>query len=473
MMNVGTPPIFATEYDRNACQIGIVHIGYGAFHRAHQAVYVDDYMQATGDLDWGIAAINLRASESESFAATKDNGNGYLLKSTGTATPTVYRTVRSHIHFSDWSQDAIEAESLLALQSVHVVSITVTESGYYLDDAGNLNLQDPIISAEVAGKAVQSVYGFLAAGLRRRFDAGCGPLTILCCDNIRGNGHMLERTMLAYLQAVGHTDLAQWVSRNVTFPCSMVDRITPRSTPELQSEIDALFPASANSPIHSEDYIQWVLEDRFAGPMPDLQKVGVEVVADVDPYEETKIRILNGGHTGLAYFGALAGHSTFDEIMHDPELRQHFDRLERDEVLPGLQLTLPFDKHAYSERIADRFANRAIADTLDRICMDGFAKFSIFLRPTLKGCLDQGITPKHCYASIASWYVFARRHARQQGRIQYHEPNWHLLAPMLEDGAEHEFATSTILWGDLPSTYGDFATDILSAIQEMDKKWPV
>ena len=182
---------------------------------------------------------------------------------------------------------------------------------------------------------------------------------------------------------------------------------------------------------------------------------------------------MNGGHTGLAYLGALAGYDTFDEAMRDADLRAHFDGLEGEEILAGLQLTLPFDKRAYSERIAERFANRAIADALERICMDGFAKFPIFLRPTLEGCLSQGISPQHCYVSIASWYVFARRHARGQGRIDYHEPNWHLLAPMLEDGAEQDFATSATLWGNLPSTYTDFAAGIVTAIQEMDTRWPV
>ena len=472
MMNAEKPPIFATDYDRAACLIGIVHLGYGAFHRAHQAVYIDDYMQHTGDLSWGIAAVNLRPSESAAFAVAQQGDDGYLLKYTGTTTPTAYRLVRPHVQFADWSRQTAEAEGLIAIESVHAVTITVTESGYYLDEAGRLNLDDPVIRAEVSGGTPQSVYGYLAGGLGRRHAAGGGSLTIMCCDNIRGNGHMLEASLRAYLQAVGKDDLAAWMDRNVTFPCSMVDRITPRTTKELQTEIAGMFPELGASPIHSEDYIQWVLEDRFAGRMPDLTKVGVEVVGDVDPYEEAKIRILNGGHTGLAYLGALAGHDTFDEAMRDPELRSHFDGLEGEEILPGLQRALPFDKHVYCERIAERFANHAIADALERICMDGFSKFPIFVRPTLEGCLAQGISPQHCYASIASWYVFACRHARAQGRIDYHEPNWHLLAPMLEDGAEHDFATSVVLWGDLPSAHADFAPSIVSAIEEVDNRWP-
>ncbi len=471
MMNAGKPPIFATDYDRASCQTGIVHVGYGAFHRAHQAVYIDDYMQHTGDLSWGIAAVNLRPSESAAFAAAQQGGDGYLLKYTGTTTPTAYRLVRPHVQFADWSEQAAEAEGLIALESVHAVTITVTESGYYLDEAGQLNLDDPIISAEVSGGPAQSVYGYLAAGLARRFAADGGPVTIMCCDNIRGNGHMLEASLRAYLLAVGKDDLAAWVTANATFPCSMVDRITPRPTDELQTEITGLFPEFGDSPIHSEDYIQWVLEDRFAGRMADLTKVGVEVVADVDPYEEAKIRILNGGHTGLAYLGVLAGHDTFDEAMRDPQLRSHFDKLE------GENSSRPATGTAIRQGCLLRTHRRAVCQSCDCRCAGTDLHGRVFQISHLcaantRRVPAQNISPQHCYASIASWYVFARRHARDEGRVAYHEPNWHLLSPMLEDRAEHEFATSVILWGDLPSTYADFAPGIVSAIEEMDNRWP-
>ena len=206
--------------------------------------------------------------------------------------------------------------------------------------------------------------------------------------------------------------------------------------------------------------------------MADLSKVGVEIVADVDPYEEAKIRILNGGHTGLAYLGALAGYDTFDEAMRDADLRAHFDGLEGEEILAGLQLTLPFDKRAYSERIAERFANRAIADALERICMDGFAKFPIFLPVTLEVPFS-GHQPATLLCQYCQLVCVCAHDDAGAGAHDYHEPNWHLLAPMLEDGAEQDFATSATLWGNLPSTYTDFAAGIVTAIQEMDTRWPV
>ena len=472
MMLSVAPDLYRTDYDRQAASVGVVHLGYGAFHRAHQAVYLDDYMQATGDLGWGIVAVNLRASESAAFAASAEASDGYLLKTMAPDGSVAHRLVRAHLAHADWTRDRDAAEALVAQPGVHLVSMTVTESGYCLDNDFALNTDDPVIRAEVAGGVPVTIYAYLARALDRRRRATGQPLTLLCCDNIRGNGKMLRRNLLAYLGLTGCEALASWVAENVAFPCSMVDRITPRATPELAAEIAVRYPGPARDPVHAEDFIQWVLEDRFAGPAPDLARVGVQIVGDVDPYEEAKIRILNGGHTGLAYLGALAGHDTFDQAMADSALRTHFDNWERREVLPGLTLDLPFDKTAYLDQIAARFSNAAIADQLERICMDGYSKMPIFVRPTLASCLAQGIEPRHGYDCIASWYVFARRHAAGVARIDYHDPAWDVLAPMLAPGQEETFARTEQLWADLPGRHPGFVPGILAAIEQMEQTWP-
>jgi D-arabinitol 4-dehydrogenase len=253
----------------------------------------------------------------------------------------------------------------------------------------------------------------------------------------------------------------------------MVDRITPRATPDLADEVASLFPEHAANPIHAEDFTQWVLEDNFAGPMPDLSKAGVEVVADVEPYEEAKIRILNGGHTGLAYLGALAGHQTFDQAMQDNQIRPHFDAWERDEVLSGLGDAIPFDTGRYLNAVAARFENAGIWDQLERICMDGYSKMPIYIRPTLEACLARGITPTAGFDCIASWIVFARRAAAGQSATPYHEPFASKLAPLIARGAEEALASDETLWGDLPKTYGNFVPGITAAIQRMDEQWQV
>lgn len=472
-MNFQTAPtIERTTYDRDATAIGIVHLGYGAFHRAHQAVYVDQYMEETGDLAWGIAAVNLRGSEAENFRAAQDAKDGYLLKTTSPEDDVQYQLVRAHVRFEDWSQDQQQAEALLSLESVHAVTITVTEAGYCLDDNWALNVDDPALRAELEGGAPQTVYAYLANALAKRAEAGGKPISVLCCDNIRSNGKMLCKNFTAYLRLRGLTDLENWISENATFPCSMVDRITPRTTDALLAEIDAAFAGRTLAPIHGERFIQWVIQENFAGPMPDLAKCGVEVVEDVDPYEEAKIRILNGGHTGLCYLGALAGHQTFDQAMRDPKLRAHFDNWEQKNVLPGLKIELPFDRAEYLGLIAARFSNRAIADDLARICMDGWSKMPIFVRPTLEGCLSEGIDPVYGYDVIASWYVYARRHQAGANDIPYVDAYWDALEPLLEKGREEEFAQSQSLWGTLPVTYDNFAPGIVAAIKKMEEQWP-
>lgn len=465
--------ITATSYDRSACQIGVVHLGFGAFHRAHLAVYMDDYMQVSGDLRWGIAAVNLRGSESDKFELAKADiarHDGYYLKSISADGEVALRRVRAHTHFSDWATAQDETEALLSKRSVHLVTITVTESGYYTDPNGNLNVADPTITAEVAGGKAQSVYGYLRAALGLRVASTAAPLTIACCDNIQQNGKMLHRNLLSYLNACGDKALATWVAANVAFPCSMVDRITPRSPAALSSELTTLVGKEVASPIMAEDFIQWVLQDSAAAEMPDLAQAGVTVTADVDPYEETKIRVLNGGHTALCYLAALEGVETFDAAMRVPHLNEHFQRFESKEVLPAITIELPFSKEDYLVAIARRFSNVAIGDTVARICADGMAKFPIFIRPTLVGCFEQGITPIFAIRSIASWYVFARHVAAGKIPFNYVEPSWDDLKALLGTEA---FATNRQLWGDIPETYPEFADVLRNEITKLETKCPV
>ena len=463
--------LFKTTYDRKACDIGVVHIGYGAFHRAHQAVCIDDVMDMTGDLRWGIASVNLRQSESQTFSIAAGAGEGYIVNTIAPDGARDFRLVRPHIMFADATTAPEEATDLLARDSVHMVTVTVTESGYYLNEHGQLDLDAPPVASGLAGKPSETVYAYLAAGLEKRLAASGRPLTILCCDNMRSNGHILRQAMHTYLAACNKPDLADWVKANVTFPCSMVDRITPRSTPGLQAEITALFPGHDISPVHAETFLQWVIEDNFAGPMPDLAQAGVEIVKNVEPFEEAKIRILNGGHTGLAYLGALAGHQTFDQAMRDPDLSTHFDRFEEQEVLPGLGDTVPFDTAHYLAQVAQRFENQGIADNLERICMDGYSKMAIYVKPTLEACLQKGIIPQACFDSVASWIIYARKSHNGECTIPYHEPYWDVLAPQIEPGREEQIASDPQIWGDLPQRFECFVPSLVAAIQRMDQKW--
>jgi len=459
-----------TGFNRSDCNIGVVHLGYGAFHRAHQAVYLDNYMELTGDLSWGIAAVNLRAHETAAFSQNDPSQNGYFLKSVAPSGETALRRVRSHILFSDWTIDRQDAESLLALESVKLVTITVTESGYYTDPTGNLDLSDTTIASEIDGDDGKSVYAFLANALEFRRTQIAAPITICCCDNIRTNGKMMESNFASYLSATGREKLKEWVRTHVTFPCSMVDRITPRSTAELEKELSIQMGETVVQPIMAEAFVQWVLEDNFASDMPDLSRVGVTITKDVNPFEETKIRVLNGGHTCLAYLAALRGIETFDQAMTSPDLFNHFWYYETQEVLPAITVDLPFSKIAYLDSVAERFKSEAIGDTVARICADGMAKFPIFIRPTLEGCFFQNIVPFLGIKSIASWHVFSKHVVAGRIPFDYIEPSWLQLRELLDTP---NFILSKQLWGNLPEDYPEFPKLLHHAIKEMDQSWPV
>jgi D-arabinitol 4-dehydrogenase len=384
-------------------------------------------MNKTGDLRWGIVAVNLI---NEGFREIDD----YVLK-----TPSSYKIVRSHLDYIDWTKNRTVAKHMLALPSVHLVTVTVTESGY---------------------APGSPLFEYLACGLRNRKT----PITIACCDNIRQNGLVLETQFLAYLYQTNQHELADWVRENVKFPSSMVDRITPRTTDELRREVETLFPGFGHTAVQTEEYSQWVIEDKFASDFPDLTKVGVVITKNIEPYEETKIRILNGGHTSLAYLGALSGYRTFVEVMNDASHRKHFKKLQEDEIVPSIDIELPFDIHEYVDSVEQRFSSATNLDELDRICMDGFTKFHTFVVPSLRKCLEHGKRPVQIYKSIAAWYIYSRKFARGCKRIKYNEPNWTLLEPLLRDGAIDQFVSNERLWGDIPKKYITFTRDLKSIL---------
>ena len=471
MNKTSPPPLYSTTYDSSSCETGVVHIGFGAFHRAHQAVYLDDYMESTGDLRWGIAAVNLRPSESDILRRCASCPDGYILKSMSPSGSVSYRRVRSHINFLDWSLSPEASENLLVRPTVHLVTITVTESGYYLDKDGNLDSSHPVIASELSGGTRESVYAYMAGALDRRVSSGGGPLTFLCCDNLRSNGSTLRRNFLAYLELLGESSLYDWTCEHATFPDSMVDRITPRSTPDLSIYCSSFF--GCPEAIHCEEFSQWVIEDKFGGPFPSLNGSEVSIVSNVEPYEEAKIRILNGGHTSLAYLAALSDIPTFDAAMNNADLRRHFDGYEREEVLPGFPSDFPLDKDAYLTTVCSRFCNELISDSTERICADGWSKFQIFVRPTLEATLESGRLPKYGIDSIASWYCFGRRVLSGSTQLNYMEPNWSFLEPLLSPDSMEDFCHSSILWSDLPVRFPEFSESLFERTKEVCVSWRV
>ncbi len=462
---------YQTHYDRSSTSIGVVHIGVGSFHRAHQAVYLDDFMYRSGQLDWAIAGVNLRKETSKDLIKLRERKGEYFLKTLSANSESQFQLVRSHKSFFDWTVDQQEAEKIIAQPAIKIISVTVTESGYYLGEDGRLDLENLDIKNELSGQGASTVYGYLRNSLTKRKELGNSRLTILCCDNLRDNGKLLQENLDIYLEALGERELTAWLKDNVSFPCSMVDRITPRPNHFHSLEVEEQFGIKNDFTIHSEDFTQWVITDDFRGERPELELAGVTLVNDVSPYEEAKIRILNGGHLGLVYLGALKGFDTFDKVIKDPELGSFFDRLEETEVVPSLDQNSPVDLTAYTQSIKTRFQNWQIADGLPRIAMDGYSKFRLFLLPTIKTCFDQGIVPNCAIKSVASWYVLIKMVAEGKSSFNYTDPYFSVLEPYLQTGKEVEFAKIPEIWCDLPSKHPEFPQLVAAEIELLQQRF--
>ncbi|MFI8622071.1 mannitol dehydrogenase family protein [Marinomonas sp. NPDC078689] len=455
----------AQDYARKDIQPGVVHLGVGAFHRAHQAMYFDRLLALPEGKKWGLTGVNIRPQDSATFSRFSEQKGEYILKTMAPDGAAEYEHIRSIIHQIDGAKTPNEVDAAIANSDTQLVTSTVTEGGYYLDENRVLMLTHPAIKADIEG-ARNTLYAFLYAGLKMRSETSKAKITLLCCDNLRHNGELLETGLMQFLMAKNDPSLAAWVKENVSFPCAMVDRITPKPSPIHVQDVQERFGIDDEMTVMGEDFVQWVIEDNFAGEKPALDLVGVQFVAKVDPYEEAKIRILNAGHTCVTYQAALKGLTYFDEAMRDDELKQYFTDFIKQDAIPAIGESI-VDLNAYFEIIAARFSNTNIGDTVDRICTDGYAKFPIFVYPSLVGAYRLGKTPSKTIQGIACWFVFIHKVASGQLDIQYHEPNAAAMTAFTnDDKGIHAFATDPYLWGTVAKDYPSFVTDLTQAIQQ-------
>ncbi len=382
-------------YDREAQRVGIVHLGIGAFHRAHQAWYADRAM-AAGDGHWAIVGVSLRSAD---VARQLDPQGGlYTLaqRSADAATLAVIGAVRGVVTATR-EPDVVTAG--IAAASTHVVSLTITEKGYCRAADGAL---------DHASAGTGSVYGVLARGLRARCDAGKPGLTLLSCDNLSGNGRQLERLLGEYLDAYDPA-LRRWVADHCACPSTMVDRIVPATTEgDRAATADALGGVRDEGAVVTEPFSQWVIEDRFAGPRPRWERVGGELVADVAPYETAKLRLLNGAHSALAYLGLSRGHVFVHEAIADPDVGPLAERLMRSEAAPTIEAAPGQDLGAYADALLARFANPALRHRLIQIAMDGSQKLTQRWLETLAVQAARGAQCQAIRAALAAWL----RHVR-------------------------------------------------------------
>ena len=362
--------VLSPQYDRAKLKPGIVHIGFGAFHRAHQAVYTDTALAASFG-DWGIVGVSLRSSEPIRDLKMQDHLFSVIARDASGAEPRVVGSVVGGISAAN-DRDGLLV--LLADPAIRIVSLTVTEKAYGFDPAsGGLDRRHPAIAADlVAPGAPVGVIGFLVEGLSRRKRAGLSPFTVLCCDNLPTNGRVVERLVLEMAEAQDPA-LASWIAAEGAFPCTMVDRIVPAATDETRRRAADLLGVEDKLALDTEPFMQWVIEDRFVSGRPEWESAGALFVADVEPYEKMKLRMLNGPHSMIAYLGQLKGLEYVKDVMAVPDyaerVRQHMAAaaLTLDPV-PGIDLD------EYREQLIERFSNPTIAHRTKQIAMDGSQK---------------------------------------------------------------------------------------------------
>ncbi len=368
----------------------MLHLGLGSFHRAHQAVYLHELIQA-GDASWTLAGGNTRPDMAETMAALAAQGGAYTLETISPAGEHRYERITSIRKVIPYAADLAGLIAEGANPATKIISFTVTEAGYYLDAKNRLDLNFADLAADLraakAGRPGGTIYAALTAIVRARSAADAGPVTLLNCDNLRHNGDRSRSGLLQFVDLLGDTALRAWIEASTTSPNAMVDRITPRPTPDVRERARAATGVDDPAALMGESFIQWVIEDRFAAGRPAWEKVGVEMVASVDPYEEAKIRLLNATHSCIAWAGTLAGFLYIHEGTHDAEIRQLAFDYVTDDTIPCLhspEKPSPIDLGAYRDIVLDRFGNPAIRDTNQRVAMDGYSKIPGFIVPTIR-----------------------------------------------------------------------------------------
>ncbi|WP_432502162.1 mannitol dehydrogenase family protein [Kineococcus arenarius] len=395
-------------YDRSAVTPGIVHLGVGGFHRAHQAMYLDRLMEQGRALDWGIRGVGVLPHDARMKEVMDRQGGLYTLvlkHPDGTREP---RVIGSILDFTLAPEDPEAAIEAMADERIRIVSLTVTEGGYNVDAVtGEFLLDNPDVAADlVGGAAARTSFGLVTEALRRRRDRGLAPFTIMSCDNIQGNGHVARKVFTAFAWARDR-ELGAWVEQNVRFPSSMVDRITPVTTDDDRAEVRERFGVDDAWPVVCEPFTQWVLEDDFTDGRPPYEDAGVQVVADVEPYELMKLRLLNASHQALCYFGHLAGYRLVHEVVQDPLFARFLLAYMEREGTPTLPPVPGIDLDAYRRELISRFSNGEVRDTVARLCNESSDRIPKWLLPVVRHQLAHGGEFFRGAAVVASWARYA------------------------------------------------------------------
>jgi fructuronate reductase len=408
-------------YARADTHCGIVHLGVGAFHRAHQAVTIDDLLAS--EPGWAITGVSLRAADTAT--ALNPQHGLYTLLETG-ADGNRARVIGSLQQVLVAPQQGATLLQAMIDPAVRIVSITITEKGYcHTPATGMLDEQHADIVYDVTAlredRYPRSAVGWLVLALKHRRENDSGPFTVVSCDNLPANGQVARNVVLQLVHLIDE-HLANWIAANVSFPCSMVDRIVPATTDADREQVRAITGVHDAWPVLAEPFSQWVLEDGFCNGRPSFENAGVQMVDDVEPFELMKLRMLNGSHSTLAYLGFLAGHETVADAMNGAGFRSLLSQMMSDEIMPGLSLPVSVDLPAYRDALLQRFDNPALQHQTAQIAMDGSQKIPQRLLATIENNLKCGRSIETLSLAVAGWMRYARAVDEKGARIDVRDP---------------------------------------------------
>jgi mannitol-1-phosphate/altronate dehydrogenase len=418
-------------YDRSALAPAVVHIGVGGFHRAHQLVYFDDLAQRGISSDWGVVGVGMRSPAMRDALRAQDHLFTVVEKAPHGETGRVVGVMGRYVFAPD---DPDQLLDTLCAPSTRLVTLTVTANGYPVDlDTGRFDGRADEIRADLrCPQRPTTVFGYLVEALDRRRRSGVAPFTVLSCDNVPHNGAAARTAVLAFA-ARRDPGLADWIAARVSFPSSMVDRITPETSPQQRDAIADELGVDDRWPVITEPFTQWIIEDDFCNGRPPLDQVGVQFVSDVQPYKVVKTRLLNASHSAVGFLGYLCGYRTMHEAMADPVITDYVVRLLA-EVSPMLPPVPGMDLRVYRRMLLERFANPGISDELSRLCRRGSTKMASYLIPSLKQALRDGEDCEMLMLALAGWFRYLRGVDESGHPIDVQDPQRDLLQALARQG---------------------------------------
>jgi fructuronate reductase len=459
-----------SRYDRSAVQTGIVHLGLGAFHRAHEAVFTETAL-AAGDNRWGILGVCMRAPDVRDALAPQD---GLYTVASREGDREALQVIGVLTGLRVAPEDPAGLLAAMADPRVAIVSLTVTEKGYGLDPAsGDLDESNPAIRRDLDNPArPSSAIGLLTAALAQRRADAVAPFTVLCCDNLASNGETLAR-LVRQFAGLRDPALARFIENEVAFPSTMLDRIVPATTEDDRKHVAERLGLIDRAPVIAEAHNRWVVEDRFPAGRPDWAAAGVDLVADVTPYETIKLKLLNASHSALAYLGYLAGHETIADATGDKTFRRFIEDMMDREVLPTLRPPPSVDAVGYRHEVIRRFANTAIRHRCWQIAMDGSQKLPPRLLGTIRDRLAVGAPFPRLALAVAGWMGYVNG-ADESGRaIDVRDPLGERLARVTQQAGREPgklvaglSAINEIFGNDLPQ-HPRFITEVTQALANL------